>query len=184
MEGDRILLMPIAGVEEIHGYSFYGFIKRELSETNEILFLPEQEYYLLRKGIPKESLHTNEMSDSLKSIISSQTNSRYIIKIEVLNSQQGDMLGFYTPLELNRYNAHYHQDNEINSASLMFTVFDTQHTVTTNKFQVDTYISPFTINGEDGGESRVNVTTGFFAITKAFRKGTKKLKKGIIKNNN
>lgn len=138
-------------------------------------------YY--NKGINKEYLNRNHIPDSIILTIAFKTDCSYILNVAVMNSKKGGAFGSYTPLELDQYNSHYYQDNETNSASLEFKLFDTKDNLTENKFKVTTKINPFIIN-DDGSETRINPTTEWSAITKAFEKGIKQLKKELVKNDN
>ncbi|SNT20251.1 hypothetical protein SAMN05421640_2829 [Ekhidna lutea] len=175
------MVMSIYGVDELHGLHLFDLAKKKLSETNALLYMPEQEYSLLEKGVPKETIYSNQISDSLKTIIALRSKSRYILKVEVLDSSGGSLFGSYTANELNRYNSPFNQANERNTAVIAFTVYDTDRNITENKFHVKTQINPLTID-EDGGESRINFTSENTAISKAFMKGIKQLKKGVINN--
>ena len=180
VEGEGILIKGIKNLNQIRGHHLFEFAKNTLSGTNKVIFLPEQEYFLLQKGINKEYLYGDQTSDSIRSIIAEQTNCRYILSIEVLNSQKGGTFGSYTSLELDRYNSHYYEDNETNNANLIFKILDTKGNFTKNEFQITTKINPLIIN-EGDGETRINATTEFSAITKAFEKGIRQLKKGVVK---
>lgn len=178
--GEGILLMNIENLSEIQGYDLFESAKHTMSGTNKIIYLPEQEYFLMQKGFSKEYLYSNEVSDSIRSIISVQTNCRYVLSIEVLNSSEGGTFGSYTSLELDRYNSHYNINNETNSANLIFRIVDIKGYLTENKFQIITYINPLIIQ-EKNGETRINVTSEFSSVAKSFQKGIKKLKKGVVK---
>jgi len=180
VEGESVLLMDIKGLPEMQGYQLFESTKQILSGKNRIKFLPEQEYHLIQKGISKELLYGSQLSDSTLSLIAKETNCRYMLHVEVLNSKKGGAFGSYTPLELDQYNRHYYQESETNSASLLFRLVDTKDRPTENTFQVNTKINPLVIN-EDGGETRINPTTELSAITKAFEKGARQLKKGVVK---
>ena len=78
---------------------------------------------------------------------------------------------------MNKYTSHYYQESEANSSSLIFRLIDTKSKLTESKFQINSRIGPLVINEDDGGETRINLTTELTAITKAFEKGMKLLKK-------
>lgn len=183
VEGEGILLIGVKNLSEGKEYELFESAKQIMSETNKVKFLPEQEYRLMQKGISKEYLYGNHVPDSILSIIAFETNSRYILNVEVLNSKKGGTFGSYTPLELDRYSSHYHQESETNSSNLIFKLFDTEGEgkFTENKYQVTANINPLVIK-EGNGETRINPTTELTSITKAFEKGIKQLRKGLIKN--
>lgn len=181
--GEGIVLMDIHNLSEAHGYKLFESMKQIMSRTNEIKFLAEQEHHLIQRGISKNDLHNDQIPDSLSLIIASKINCRYILNVKVLKSKRGGTFGSYTSLELDHYNKHYYDEKEANSASLMFELIDCKSDITKERFQVTTKINPLTIN-ESEGETRVNATTEFSAIRKAFEKGVKQLRKGIISEAN
>jgi hypothetical protein len=181
VEGEKIILMSLNNLSESDGYKLFESAQKLLSKTNDVQYIPVQEYYLLQEGMSKETLYKYPLSDSLKAIISLHTECRYIIEIEILESKRGGTFGSYTASELDKYNAHYYQGNETNSASLFFTITDTQSTLIENRFQVNTTIGSLIIKEADG-EARINTSTRFSAISASFEKGIKRIKKGVIKN--
>lgn len=179
MAGEGIVLMNIHNLSEVHGYGLFESMKQIMSGTNEIKFLYEHEHHLLQGGISKTNLRHDDIPDSLSLIIASKINCRYILNVKVLKSKRGGTFGSYTSLELDYYNKYYHDEKEANSASLIFELTDTKGAITKERFQVTTKINALTIF-ESEGETRVNATTEFSAIRKAFEKGIKQLRKGII----
>lgn len=178
-EGEGILMMNIKNLSETQQHSLFQTGSKIMSELNKMRFIPELEYDLVSEGIGIEQFYSNSVPDSIISILATKTNSRYILYIEKITSKKGETFGSYTPLELNRYNSHYYQESETNSASLLFRIIDTKVNLTESKFQINTKINPLIIN-EKNGETRINPTTELTAITKAFEKGMKQLKKEVV----
>ena len=181
VEGEGILMMGIPNLPEIQQYELFQYGHQIISKSNNMKFISELEYDLVSKGIDREQFYSNTIPDSIISAIAVETNSRYILDVEILYSKGGETLGFYTPIELNKYNAPYNADNETNTAYLIFKLIDTEVNLTESKFQVNTLIGPLVYNKDDGGETRINLTGELSAITAAFEKGMKQLKKGVIK---
>ncbi len=179
-EGEGILMMDIKNLSEIQKYNLFQTGSKIISRSNKMRFIRELEYDLASKGIGKEQFNRNSVPDSIISILATKTNNRYILYVEKISSKKGGTFGSYTPLELDRYNSHYYQESETNSASLLFRIIDTKVNLTESKFQINTKINPLIIN-ENNGETRINPTTELTAITKAFAKGMKQLKKGVVK---
>ncbi len=179
VKGEAILMMPVRGMSENQSYALLESAKQSLSETNQVTYLIDHEYQLLQKGVPREALHKGELNDSLMMVVARECGSRYIIETELLNVKERTGLGSYTALELNEYNEHFYDEEETNSAILLFRVLDTKSYLTESRFQVTTKISPLTID-EGDGETRINVTSGATAIRKAFQKGIRKVKKDMI----
>ena len=93
VEGEGILLMKIKNLTENQQYKLFESAKK-ISEINELKFLPEWEYHLVNKGISMEHSYGNNISDS---IIAIETNSRYILYVEDLNSKEGGEHFVLTP---------------------------------------------------------------------------------------
>lgn len=175
--------MRIGNVSETKQYKLFETAKQILSGTNQLKFLLEEEYDLIAKGISREYLRSNHTPDSMVSRIANSVNSRYVLYVEDLASEKGGGIGSYTPLELDEYNSHYYQGKETNSASMIFRLVDTEDQLAERTFQIHTTIGPLTIKEEDGGETRFNMTSDLSAVTKAFEKGVKQLRKGVVKKN-
>lgn len=179
MTEESILLMGIDGLSEKNEFALFEIAKNNFQKTNQILFLPEHEYELINKGIDKSHLHESVTIDSIKTLICQYTKTRYLLKIELLNSQKGSIYGSYTNLEV-KNNPYRTINRETNKASMLFTLTDTKTHLTEYKFNVTTTISPLSINDENNGERNVNLSSQFGAISESFKKGIRKLRKEII----
>lgn len=177
--GEEILMMAIKNLSVNQQYSLFQTGSKIMSKSNKMKFIFELEYDLASEGIGKEQFYRDSVPDSIISILATKTNSRYILFVEVISSKKGNIFGFYSSPELDRFNSH-NQDNETNSASLLFRIIDTKFYLTESKYQINTNIGPLSINNEKKGETRINLTTELSAITAAFEKGMKQLKKGVI----
>ncbi len=143
--GEEILMMDIKNLPEIQQYNLFQTGSKILSESNKLKFIPELEYDLANEGIGKEQFYRNSVPDSIISILATKTNSRYILYVKKISSKKGAAFGSYTPLELDKYNSHYYQESETNSASLLFRIIDTKVNLTESKFQINTKINPLII---------------------------------------
>lgn len=182
LHNEGILLSGIKNLNEYQSLQLYESAKKQISKTNNVKYLPEQEYFLVSKGVPLGDLSKNPFSDSLKSNIALLTQSRYIIEIEVLDAKDGDLFGSYAPQGLQDPYNNSNLNTETNTAKVLFTVFDTKGAVTESKFQINAHIHPLAWGNTDGRQTRINLKSSFTAISKAFNKGIKRLQKDMISN--
>lgn len=78
--------------------------------------------------------------------------------------------------------ARYYESPPPNEASLFFTIHDIINPLmsTIRKFMVKTSIQPLGIPEDNNHAVYVNITTKYTAIYIAFKKGIKKLRRGLI----
>lgn len=179
--GESIVLMAIDELNDKSGFHLYEIAKKKLSETNQVLFFPELEYDLINNGIDREKMHQPSISDSTKMAIAKHTGSRYIMNVQILSSRKGQFYSSYTTQELSNKARFNMSGDDTSKASLLFTITDTKNHLTEFKFQVKTTISPLSIS-EENGETNINISTDFGAISESFKKGIRKLRKEIIEN--
>lgn len=89
VKGTKILLVPIKNMKESSSRQLFETAKSLLRKTNEVLFLPDQEYAFLEKGISKDILYQQPISDSLKTLLAQHLGVRYIIQTELLFAERG-----------------------------------------------------------------------------------------------
>ncbi len=173
----------INNIDESSGYSMFERAKRKLSATNTLTYLPDVEYDLLQQGITKEHFNGATITEPMLLTLASQTNCRYILEVAVVSTKNGNAIGSYTPTELNPFNLPRNQEDETDKAKLQFKLIDTKSHITVNTFHVNTSVGPLIIKEDDGGETRINPKANATPVWKAFDKGIKQLKKGVIKMN-
>ena len=153
--------MTVGNISETQSFDLYQTAKETLSRTNTVTYLPLEEYDLIAQGVSKKDLDDPNPSDSLLSTLASITSCRYLAFVDVVDR--------------------FHRDFEdVNEAKILFQVVDTKGGIFVSKFEVSTAIGPLEIPDEDNDPVRLNLTGTSTAVYKAFRKGFKKIRKGVV----
>ncbi|GAA5032904.1 hypothetical protein GCM10011506_22910 [Marivirga lumbricoides] len=174
-----MLITSMQGFSSNQAMQLAAETREKLSDDLFTVYLPEEEYILLKEGLLYDSIHATKLSEETKKKIKETLNVRYLLDVKLLNNKTGDSYGFYTNNELNRYEEPYNRNQETNTASALFTVTDLEQPSDNRSFTVKVNINPLIIDEEEG-EQRVNVTDGNTASLKAYRKGIKRIKKSIF----
>lgn len=182
LEGKKIFFMPIDGTNEIGSIGLFYKAKSILEyPSDKIFFLLNVEYDLIgQKGISKEILYDPKHFDSLQFLLKKHLDIHYVVQVRIDAHRKGNVYRSYTARQVNKYNRHYYQGNETSEAVLIFTIYNTDQYILEGEFTVNTSVSPLTILEDDGGETRINFAAGS-AMSKAFGKGIKYIKKGLVK---
>lgn len=176
-----ILVLQVFGIDETTSFDLYESALTDLKiEKNNVLYLPQYEYDLINAGIDRDQLQNLGSEDSLNHLVARELNVAYLLDVKIVElTSTGGSFGTYTEIELNKYNSHYNQENEKRNASLLFNFLDLKQN-TSRKFLVSTSINPVDIRNKNGGETRINISSQETALKLAYRKGIKKIKKGMI----
>lgn len=177
--GHRMLITKIDGFTSTQASQLAAETREKLSDDLFTVYLPEEEYILLKEGLLYDSIHATELSAGTKNKIKEILNIRYLLHVELLNVKTGGSYGTYTNNELNRYEEPFNRNEETNTASALFTLTDLEQPSGKRSFTVKVNINPLIID-DDEGEQRVNVTDGNTASLKAYAKGIKKIKQSIF----
>jgi len=174
------MVMPVYGLKEMFSHDLFLIAKKQLqTDQNKVLYLPEEEYEILKAGYSKELLEEPKYFDSLKHIVSKTHSVDYILTVEIseLMRKKGSM-GYYTATDLNQYNQHYNQDNETARATLLYYIHHTSSKTLDSQFSVTTNMNAMAFGEESGGETRINLANEISALKLAYEKGIKHIKKG------
>ncbi|GAA0890664.1 hypothetical protein GCM10009122_03430 [Fulvivirga kasyanovii] len=181
LANSTILFLPTHGISDYKSQDLCGIARRLLKDNSQVLYLPEEEYNLTRAGMGKEEITKATMLDTGRlALICKKLQIRYIIGTEISSLRGGGSYGVYSEAELDPYNSTYNMDNESNSASLLFSIYDAQSGSVDSRFAVKTTINPLHIHDDGGGESRVNLTDQMTALTTAYEKGIKLIRKEMV----
>lgn len=184
LTNSKILFLPTNGISDYKSQDLCDVARRLLKGNSQILYLPEEEYNLTKAGMGREEITKATVLDTGRlALICKKLQVRYIIGTEISSLRGGGSYGVYSETELDPYNSAYNMDNESNSASLMFSIYDAQSGSVDSRFSVKTTINPLSIHDNGGGESRVNLTNQMTALTTAYEKGIKLIRKEMVSVN-
>lgn len=184
LTNSKILFLPTNGISDYKSQDLCDVARRLLKGYSQILYLPEEEYYLTKAGMGREEITKATVLDTGRlALICKKLQVRYIIGTEISSLRGSGSYGVYSEAELDPYNSAYNMDNESNSASLMFSIYDAQSGSVDSRFSVKTTINPLSIHDNGGGESRVNLTNQMTALTTAYEKGIKLIRKEMVSVN-
>ncbi|MBL3655083.1 hypothetical protein [Fulvivirga sediminis] len=182
IENSRILILPTKGIKDYWSQNLYEQTKVQFKDTEaRLLYLPEEEYNLIKSGISKDMLDHLTLSDSITlSEIGDKLGVRYIIETRLNNFKDGSIYEFYAEKELNQYNASYNSDDESSEADMIFNVYAIGSKSIEAKFLVHTSINSLIIKEDEGAESHVNVTNKMTALYDVYKKAFKMIKKNMV----
>ena len=153
--------MDMRGVEESQAFSLFDYAKQEVSELNTLKYLILEEYNLLGAGIRKEDMYRDDIEDDVIRAISKVSETRYVLFVDLLDKYQDDF-------------------EESNHAELVFKLVDTRGGIFVSEFKVNTSINPMEIPRDDEDPILLNMSSTSTAIFKAFKKGIKHIRKGVV----
>ena len=116
-----------------------------------------------------------KFSDSLAFLLHKHMDIDYLLFITVNNLKDGDS-GYYFKNEITSLS----QDKNASLANVTFSLVSSEINGISHKFNVTTEIAPLTKEIKSGGEQRINWSNESMALSKAFMKGIKKIKKNMI----
>ncbi|MDE0471404.1 MAG: hypothetical protein OXH57_05640 [Ekhidna sp.] len=170
--------MPISKTDEERSIELFEWTKTYLQTgQNEIFYLKDIEYDLINKGISKKLMTEPKFSDSLAFLLHKHLNIDYLLFITVNSLKDGDS-GYYFENELISLS----QEKNTSIANITFLLVPSGINRTSHKFNITTKIAPLTKETKSGGEQRINWSNESMALSKAFMKGIKKIKKNMINN--
>jgi len=177
--GNRMLITKIKGFSDSRATELAEETREMLIDDLFTVYLPEEEYELLKKGIAYDSLNAEKLSVETQKKIEEILNVRYLLDVELINVRGGASYGSYTNSQLNRNQEPLNRNDESNTASVLFTITDMKNPSRPRSFTVTVRINPLVIPEEEG-EQRINATNVNTASIKAYSKGIKRIKKAIF----
>lgn len=163
LAGEGIFLMDMRNIKEANAFDYFDHARDAFAPTNSVKFLQLEEYELLANGIRKEALFATSIEDTVIHRIAAITESRYLLLIDLMDK--------------------YHNDVEAtNNAELLFKIVDTKGGLFISEFKVNTTINPLEIPDEDDEPILLNTSNTSAAVFKAFKKGIRHIRKGIVTN--
>ncbi|MBL6448533.1 hypothetical protein JMN32_19640 [Fulvivirga sp. 29W222] len=177
----KILFLSTLWLNDYRSQELFGLAQKKLDDNSQLYYLPGEEYNLIKAGVGRDPIAKVSIRDTASlAVIAEKLGVRYVIGTEVIGLREGGSYGTYTENELDPSNSMYNADNESNSASLMFFIYDLNSRSVNSKFQVKTTIGAMRFQDDEGGESSVNVTDQITALTVAYEKGIKLIRKEMV----
>lgn len=168
---DAFIMDKIKGLTHNRSALLYDWAKQKSIDKlhRPLDYLPFKEYELLAQGLKKEQLATEELSQNAKQLIHEVTGATYLLRVDVLGRYTDDRYA-------NIYNLEPSSRNR-SSATLMFHIIHLLDDTYSYSFRVKTSSDTFALYGiEETGISRA-----IFIADKAFRKGWRRVLRGLAK---
>ena len=166
---DVFIMDKVKGLTHNRSAQLYDWAKQkgESRLQKPLLYLPSKEYELLGKGLKKEQLAMNELSDTAKQLIHAHTGATYLLRVDVLGRYTDDRYS-------NTYNLEVTDKNE-SYAILRFHVIHLTNDTYSYSFRIKTTKTTVSFIGiEPSG-----LSGALFATSRAFSKGWKKILRGF-----
>ena len=172
------IVMVTSKIDEKKSIELFELAKKDLqTEHNEIYYIRDIEYDLINKGVSKEIMTESIFLDSLTFLLHKHMDIDYLLFITVNELKNGDS-GYYLKNELTSLS----QDKNTSMANVTFSLLPSAVNGAIHRFNVTTEIAPLTKETKSGGERRINWSNESMALSKAFLKGIKQIRKNMVNN--